>query len=172
VNERTGRTECVFVDLEAVYPENDPSAAEYCFEELRAKRRGWLDYDWAANRKNEQERQRNEIQESIVMSTDAPRVQTIPVNLDPHGSDAENIPPGRVENQQKPIDHARRARKEDRANRTRKIKVMEVKQEPQTGLYKSTCLIMEGVSNIVQSWPIWILPPAEKLNVRSLLSQL
>ena len=42
-NEKTGRLECVFVNLEAVYPETGNLAVEYCFEELRARHRGWLD---------------------------------------------------------------------------------------------------------------------------------
>ncbi|KAI5364018.1 Putative serine/threonine-protein kinase, active [Septoria linicola] len=44
-NERTGRLECVFVNLEAVYPEAGNLAMEYCFEELRARHRGWLNKD-------------------------------------------------------------------------------------------------------------------------------
>ena len=42
VNPKTGRLECVFVNLEAVYPEGN-GGAEYCFEELRARHRGWMD---------------------------------------------------------------------------------------------------------------------------------
>lgn len=38
--------ECVFVNLEAVYPESGKRSAEYCFEELRARYRGWLNKDW------------------------------------------------------------------------------------------------------------------------------
>lgn len=43
-NPKNGRLECVFVNLEAVYPQSEK--AEYCFEELRAKHRGWLNKDW------------------------------------------------------------------------------------------------------------------------------
>ncbi|KAH9845856.1 mitotic checkpoint serine/threonine protein kinase [Teratosphaeria destructans] len=45
-NPKSGRLECVFVNLEAVYPEVGPAAKEYCFEELRARHRGWLDKEW------------------------------------------------------------------------------------------------------------------------------
>ncbi|KAF2206418.1 hypothetical protein CERZMDRAFT_8445, partial [Cercospora zeae-maydis SCOH1-5] len=44
-NEKTGRLECVYVNLEAVYPETGNLAVEYCFEELRARHRGWMDRD-------------------------------------------------------------------------------------------------------------------------------
>ena len=44
-NPRTGKVERVFVNLEAVYP-NDHD--EMSFDELRAKARGWFHRDWAA----------------------------------------------------------------------------------------------------------------------------
>ncbi|TKA30474.1 hypothetical protein B0A50_02702 [Salinomyces thailandicus] len=44
--DQTGRMECVFVNLEAVYPDSGRRNEEYCFEELRARRRGWLGKDW------------------------------------------------------------------------------------------------------------------------------
>ncbi|KAF2402304.1 hypothetical protein EJ06DRAFT_528412 [Trichodelitschia bisporula] len=52
VNPRTGRKEYVFSALELVYPDGyeDESNIEYCFEELRAKSRGWLDIDWNERR--------------------------------------------------------------------------------------------------------------------------
>ncbi|KAK5046672.1 hypothetical protein LTR84_007433 [Exophiala bonariae] len=46
VNPRTGRSEKVFVDIDAVYPAN--SNTEYSFEELRAISRGWFKRDWKA----------------------------------------------------------------------------------------------------------------------------
>ena len=39
-NPKTGRLECVFVNLEAVYPQS-ARGSEYSFEELRARHRGW-----------------------------------------------------------------------------------------------------------------------------------
>lgn len=44
---QTGKVERRFVDLAAVYP-NDDDSVEMSFEELRAKSRGWLDRDWDA----------------------------------------------------------------------------------------------------------------------------
>ena len=55
VNAKTGKAEHVFVNLEAVYPNDNE---ELSFEELRAKHRGWMDKDWAAERtKQESEEQ-------------------------------------------------------------------------------------------------------------------
>lgn len=45
-NERTGRLDCVFVDLEAMYPRSKHGTQEFCFEELRARHRGYLDKEW------------------------------------------------------------------------------------------------------------------------------
>ena len=41
------------MNLEAVYPNENDQTEEYCFEELRAAHRGWLDRDWAAERASE-----------------------------------------------------------------------------------------------------------------------
>lgn len=46
MNSRTGKSEVVFVNLEAVYPNPEESSTEMSFEELRALHRGWLHKDW------------------------------------------------------------------------------------------------------------------------------
>ena len=46
VNPKTGKAERVFVNLEAVYPDESRPDLEYCFEELRAMSRGWANRDW------------------------------------------------------------------------------------------------------------------------------
>jgi checkpoint serine/threonine-protein kinase len=46
-NPKTGRLECVFVNLEAVYSQAKDSKSEYSFEELRARHRGWTDRQWS-----------------------------------------------------------------------------------------------------------------------------
>ena len=51
VNARTGRIERVFVRLDAVYPNSNDLSEEYSFDELRARRRGWLDKKWEPQRK-------------------------------------------------------------------------------------------------------------------------
>ncbi|KAG4028008.1 hypothetical protein MFRU_025g00740 [Monilinia fructicola] len=46
INPKNGRSERIFVDLEAVYPTPDKIGTELSFEELRAAHRGWLDKLW------------------------------------------------------------------------------------------------------------------------------
>ncbi|KAF2477929.1 uncharacterized protein BDR25DRAFT_250305 [Lindgomyces ingoldianus] len=137
VDPRTGRVQIVFSDLTKVYPNfNDPVAPEvpeFSFEELRAKHRGWLDYDWGTIRGQE---------EKALKSDDVPRVeqldqppdpiskpQTIPVKGGIEENlvlNDENTPPSQVELEKAKM--AKKARREERANRTRKIKVMEVRE--------------------------------------------
>lgn len=64
INPRTGRAECVFVNLEAVYPDPSNPSVEYCFEELMARHRGWLEHDWAAEK--EDGKQEEESAESML----------------------------------------------------------------------------------------------------------
>lgn len=156
VNPKTGRLEVVFVHLEKVYPNHaDPMAEEYSFEELRAKCRGWLDKDWAAIRCREQEQARKEAEAAAAAAKEQqqrpkpkplavkqieeqpPKPKTVPlkgsVDDEPPTND-ENAPPSQEDLEKAKA--ARRARKEERANRTRKIKVMDVKEiqnETQTG---------------------------------------
>ncbi|KAI9761686.1 MAG: hypothetical protein M4579_000920 [Chaenotheca gracillima] len=47
MNQRTGRTERVFVNLDAIYPNPQDPNEEWSFEELRAKHRGWTDKVWS-----------------------------------------------------------------------------------------------------------------------------
>jgi checkpoint serine/threonine-protein kinase len=46
INPRNGRSEYVFVDLEALYPAPGTNGPELCFEELMAGHRGWLEKAW------------------------------------------------------------------------------------------------------------------------------
>jgi checkpoint serine/threonine-protein kinase len=158
VNQKTGRLEVVFVDLEKVYPNRDnPMAEEYSFEELRAKHRGWLDHDWAAIRRKELEQARR-ADEAVAFSQQPqqskpkvgplapkqteeqpPKPKSVPlkgsVDDDAAAANDENTPPSQEDVQKAKA--AKKARREERANRTRKIKVMEVKEirgETQTGL--------------------------------------
>lgn len=145
VNPRTGRLEVVFVDLEKVYPNHDdPMSEEYSFEELRAKHRGWMDYDWAAIRRKEEEEQAKKEAEAALAAAEpkakpvplAPKQepeqpakpQTVPLkgSIDDDVDNDENAPPSQAD-----VDKAKaakKARREERANRTRKIKVMETKE--------------------------------------------
>jgi len=150
VNPKTGKTECVFVNLEAVYPNaDDPYAEEYSFEELQARHRGWLDYDWAAIRTEEEEAARRKAQSIIRIHKDEEEPNSeqcrskeaaasltkglqvsLPLN-DVIDENDENAPPSQEEIEKARL--AKKLRREERANRTRKIKVMEVRAETQTG---------------------------------------
>jgi checkpoint serine/threonine-protein kinase len=50
VNQRNGRQEKIFVNLEAVYPTPEVSGTEMSFEELRASSRSWLHRQWKPQR--------------------------------------------------------------------------------------------------------------------------
>ena len=144
VNPRTGRLEVVFVDLEKVYPNHeDPMSEEYSFEELRAKNRGWMDYDWTAIRRKEAEQAKKEAEAALAATQPqakpvplAPKQepeqpakpQTIPLkgSIDDDMGNDENAPPSQADMDKAKA--AKKARREERANRTRKIQVMETKE--------------------------------------------
>ena len=151
MNPKTGKTECVFVDLEAVYPNiSDPMAAEFSFEELRAKHRGWMEYDWAAIRKKEEMKKsqvdaenRRHDKQSITKepkqragsATDKSRregpAQALTAGIEENlVLNDENTPPSQTDIEK--VNLAKKIRREERANRTRKIKVMEVRGATQT----------------------------------------
>jgi len=145
INPRTGRIERVYVDLESVYPNHeDPMSEEYSFEELRAKHRGWMDYDWAAIHRKEQEEARKLAEAAVAAKQPKPKPaplapkqepgqptkpMTVPLkgSVDDDLGNDENAPPSQADVAKAKA--ARKARREERANRTRKIKVMEVKQD-------------------------------------------
>ncbi|KAI9725400.1 MAG: hypothetical protein M1828_003250 [Chrysothrix sp. TS-e1954] len=157
LNSRTGRLECVAVNLFAVYPDPTDPSTEFCFEELRAAKRGWLQRDWAAERKGTSKQDRHvgvdplshalsqgsgtltPEQQLIDLDIDAmPRAFETKLRLnDELDENDENQPPHigdkQDKAQQQKDEVARKlARREERANRTRKIKVREVKGETQT----------------------------------------
>lgn len=167
----------MFVNLEAVYPQTSRrSGGEYCFEELRARHRGWLDRDWQRSKcqpeptleqtppvpdaRDDYERlpepeveERHDADFDLHMDERAQQpkqkqrgfrifedtalelpavapaeqeervlVETFSKTLALNDENDENAPP-----RQQDIDIAKRLRREERANRTRKIKVMDVK---------------------------------------------
>jgi checkpoint serine/threonine-protein kinase len=136
MNPKTGKLECVFSDLEAIYPKGaDVRGEEYSFEELRARHRGWFDRDWSQS----------------VMPANKPPSEEIPV--DHEMTCRLELPEDQENSQPEPVlkvmpdSHApqaiplkgdlassKRAKKEEKANRTRKIKIMETRTETQTGM--------------------------------------
>jgi len=169
VNAKTGRPECVFVNIEAVYPDPHNPKLEFCFEELRASHRGWAQKDWAAERAAKRLQPKEEAQKASpkrskkqggfeIFQDDAPlpppqaeQLPALPAPVVDIGSELkvlslndENKIPAANENDENAVPSseqrrqaalAKRLRREERANRTRKIKVMEVehvKKETQT----------------------------------------
>lgn len=191
MNAKTGRLEIVFVHLEKVYPNRDnPMSEEYSFEELRAKHRGWLDYDWAAIRQKEQEdAQRAADAEALLRQPkrtspplapkqteeQPPKPRTVPLKGsidDEVAANDENTPPSQEELDKAKA--ARRARREEKANRTRKIKVMDVKEvrgEPQTGEI-ATMQVGGAAANRTQSKQIWIHRASQKCAGRRVRAKL
>ena len=130
----------MFAKLDAAYPNPEDPSEEYCFEELRAKHRGWLDCQWSKEgtrtTDNEPETGSQHLldPEAIPLSDETALrkpVETLERKFQ------KTLALNDVDENGMPLDQAqdleRRLRKEEKANRTRKIKVMEVKAETQTG---------------------------------------
>ena len=148
LNPRSGRYECVFVKLEDVYPNPENPSIEFCFEELRAAKRGYLQEDWGGRRDQHRRKTDNcspidgEIQVSVPSPSSKPQrdgkksslptatTTTLKLN-DIDEENDENVPPESDAKQQK-VDRARKLRREEKANRTKPIKLKEVKHETQT----------------------------------------
>jgi checkpoint serine/threonine-protein kinase len=144
VNPRTGRIESVFVNLEAVYPNpEDPEAEEFCFEELRAQHRGWFDVDWKAPAKPKTQKMEVFKEEKVPLKEPESESQDIAEGISNQFRESfmindENAPPSQQDAGAAAAARKMRKemRKEERANRTRKIRVMEVKGQTQTGAYR------------------------------------
>ncbi|KIW05543.1 uncharacterized protein PV09_03422 [Verruconis gallopava] len=171
INPKTGRKEYVFANLELVYPSGDAeSGYEFCFEELRAMKRGLIDPTGRVIKPKKQTATKTDIEQrpvtppntavspkntkvsssrklDIFQDTQTSKIPVkIPVFDDSVAQDqpvsttkvSKKIPVFDENGQpQVETDAAARAvkkkmRKEERANRTRKIEIMEVKAEPQT----------------------------------------
>jgi len=117
------------VDLEAVYPnENDPNE-EMSFEELRAKSRGWLSRDWAAESKQ------RIAEESQTSTTPEPRSKAVGEAEEDVGvrADTQGLPEVH-DSSSLPLDAtiAVDIGRGSKAGRPKKMKIKEVKGETQT----------------------------------------
>jgi checkpoint serine/threonine-protein kinase len=140
LNPRTGKPESVFVDLEAVYPSGtEQGGEEFCFEELRARYRGWMDKDWAKPKSNPVKVHPREDSEATCR-LDLPIRDRDSQTEDELPDHQPMVPEARPVVRTVPLKDEsvseKQARKEEKANRTRKIHVMEVRAETQTS--KST----------------------------------
>jgi checkpoint serine/threonine-protein kinase len=160
VNAKTGRKEYVVVNLVDVYPDGDyKSGREYCLEEIRAHRRGLLNRDWRKGCKPLTKR-------GETTDLTEPQPQPLPqidvllpesqkdATPDPIHKDHEDSGrPARIsifadaapaeQKQTDPYRSAKKSRREDRANRTQKIQILEVRAEPQTGKLMLTSVDFE-----------------------------
>ena len=111
------------MNLEKVYPNpNDPSE-EMSFEELRAQSRGWTDRNWTAERSPES------VDESILhknTETLDSQVSDLLVDYMPQSDIEYYTKTAEVQTLEAPS-------RVSRTGRTKKMKVMEVKVETQTG---------------------------------------
>lgn len=152
-NPVTGRYESIVTDVESCYPDgmggsNNTGAIEFSIEELLARHRGWLDKNFIPTPSAKAEEPQIDITESEATchltlpkqeppKTESPKTKkTAPLidlsdeNQPPHSQPV--TVPLRDENAPRPA--GKKPRREDKDNRTRKIKVMqvEVKAETQT----------------------------------------
>ena len=109
---------------------------EYSFEELRARHRGWLNRDFNAERRAARQKSKLEGQRVPLKDASAPAAPhqsaaaALARDLENLAVNDENAAPS-----QEDIEAARKAkkaRKEERANRTRKITALKVKEETRT----------------------------------------
>jgi checkpoint serine/threonine-protein kinase len=139
MNPRTGRLDRVFVNLEAVYPDLSNPQSELDFESLRAKKRGWLDVDWAQERKK-----------SKTTTTSAPRNTEKESLVDDsfEGSQTRSVQ-GDDSTDQTGVLHDNSdtsTGKDPRHHKSRKLKVVEVKSKPQTSTYWPTMSLEEKLT--------------------------
>lgn len=166
-------------------------SVEYSLEELRARHRGWLDYDWADIKRKEDDAARIDIapvyrdepsaasttiatpvyrdEPSAANTTSTPVVptekstkpQTVPLKGSIEDENDENLPPSQAEIEKARL--ARKARREERANRTRKIQVMEVREiRGETQTSTRKPTPKDNPTNDVQYKPILIHPPSRR----------
>lgn len=118
------------MNLEAVYPNDSDHSEEMSFEELRAKSRGWLNRDWAAESKQRiaeaSPAREAEDQASTVASAEEAVGVLQPARPKPDTHSSSNT--------QLETTIAVDIGQEGRAGRPKKIKLREVKGETQTSM--------------------------------------
>lgn len=131
INPKTGKTESVLANMEAIYPEWPQMNSEMSFEELRAAHRGWLHKDWAREKPERVFTKSDTPEDSTLMDEDEP-----PNTVDAVLADevAERLLLEEEHESQIEDSFAREGSREQRSTRPKKMKIMEVKGEPQTGI--------------------------------------
>ncbi|KAL9615235.1 MAG: hypothetical protein Q9167_000329 [Letrouitia subvulpina] len=123
-NPKTGKTERVYVNLEAVYPNPNDATEEMSFEELRAKARGWTDRRWATEKIQQST---CEVKQLKNTSSLVENEESVISNQVQHGTPSQENTTGPTETIS--IDEPVHELKNRRNKRT---KVLEVKGETQT----------------------------------------
>ena len=124
------------MNLEAVYPnDNDPNE-EMSFEELRAKSRGWLNRDWAAESKQgmAEEFQAKAFDKSML-------VTVAETQADVEIVEEVQSQPGTQESTTTLLDTtiAINTGRGNKAGRPKKMKVKEIRGETQTSVFSNIC---------------------------------
>ena len=120
-NSRTGKVECVFVNLEAVYPTPE---IEMSFEELRAQARGWLGKDWSAENKSRQEEQGH--RPTVGSHTEDVKDMALAIQFQ------QDLMLVQVQEASLQIKEIKEGSREGRNNRLKRTKIREIQAEPQT----------------------------------------
>lgn len=131
INPKTGKAESVLANMEAIYPDWPQMDKEMSFEELRAANRGWLSKDWSAEKKE------------VLLEQDLGAFETIDMDYveppDPvEESLAIAVEERLIVGEEYELHLEERVGKEgvreSRNGRPKKMKVMEVRGEPQTSM--------------------------------------
>ena len=129
-NSRTGKVEYVYVDLRAVYPNDDDPNEEMSFEEIRAQSRGWLKMDWTAEKRKIPSHDLIG-SESSQQASSPLYVENVQHQIEPlmeHAKDVSERAASASNNNTESIF------RETKVERPKKMKIMEVKSETQTSM--------------------------------------
>lgn len=134
VNPKTGKAERVFVNLEAVYPNEDDPSEEFSFEELRAMSRGWAARDWKRRPASPLRMISINIQPSPVKGEVDTRKEIEELS---HDVDRKLILDNENSSDLGASAGKQAEAKDTKVTKPKRIKIREVKQEVQTGKYLS-----------------------------------
>ena len=121
VNPKTGRVELVFANVELVYPDPQNPNIEISFQESRAKHRGWLDKSWS----NSQEGKVLDLNLSTEESSETGEAPTSQLSSTGHHDAGSKDRDGNIDIEEDTPDV--------KQERPRKMRIMEVNPETQTG---------------------------------------
>jgi len=118
-------------NMEAIYPDWPQMSSEMSFEELRAAHRGWLCKDWAAERQEQVLAERRTAEGTMLTNDEEPRASVDAVLAI---AVEERLVLQEEDEVQLESNTVKEGSREGRSGRPRKMKIMEVKGEPQTSM--------------------------------------